>query len=444
MGTGTAVPAAAPDREEHPAQRRVLVVLVVAQALSGAALAAGITVGALLAEEMFGSTGLAGVPSALFAVGAVIGAAVIGRACERRGRRTGLALGHGAGAFGSLGVVGATVLDSVPVLLAALLLYGVGTATVMLARYAGADLAAPARRARAVSTVLFATALGALAGPHLAGVTGDLALAWHLPRSAGPFLLAFAAFGSAAVFLVLFLRPDPLLLARSVPPASGPRAATACEPPPAAAEAAPAEEGFTTAGTGDRRAVVTGVAVMVLSQSVMIAIMTMTPIHMTDHGHSTRTAGVVIGLHLGAMYLASPLSGALADRLGRRATAALSAPTLCAAGMLAAFAPPHSAPALSLALVLLGVGWNLGFVSGTALIADALPAAHRASAQGTADLVVLAAAAAGGIGSGLVVVVGGYGLLAFAGGVVVLGLLPLFALPAAATGTGTGAADARQ
>ncbi|MFJ4685340.1 MFS transporter [Streptomyces sp. NPDC088789] len=427
MSSGTAVPVTA-DVADHPAQRRILTVLVVAQILSGTALAAGITIGALLAEEMLGSTGLAGVPSALFLVGGAIGAVVIGRACQRWGRRPGLVLGHGVGALGSLGVVWATVLDSVPVLFPALLLYGAGGATIMLSRYAGADLAAPARRARAVSTVLVATALGAIAGPQLADVTGDLAQAWDIPRLAGPFLLAFAAFGSAAVFLALFLRPDPLLLSRAADAVGGPTTTDGGVRPDAL--------------VSDRRGVFIGVAVMVLGQLVMIAIMTMTPVHMADHGHSTRTAGLVIGLHLGAMYLTSPLSGVLADRVGRLFTATLSALTLCAAGLAASLVPPHSTLALSLALILLGVGWNLGFVSGTALITDALPAATRASAQGLMDLGVLAAGATGGMASGVMTALYGYDLLALSGGVLVLALLPLlalaFVLPAPVTADGSG------
>ncbi|MER5767256.1 MFS transporter [Streptomyces sp. NPDC001985] len=401
---------------EHPAQRRILTVLAVAQMLSGAALAAGISVGALIAGEMLGSTGLAGVSSALFAAGAAVGAVGIGRVCQRWGRRPGLALGYATGALGSLGVVSATALDSVALLFGALLVYGAGTVTLLMARYAGADLASPERRGRAVSTVLFAMAAGAVAGPALAGVSGRLALSWGIPRLAGPFLLAAVAFGAAALFLAVFLRPDPLPLARAA--AAG----------PADGSGDPGPDGAVRA---DRRGMFTGAAVMVLSQLVMIAVMTMTPVHMAAHGHGTGAAGLVIGVHLGAMYLSSPLSGALADRAGRLVTAALGAAALFAAGLLASLAPPDSVPVLALALVLLGVGWNLGFVAGTALITDALPAAGRAAAQGLVDVGVSVAGAAGGLASGVVVALGGFPLLALGGGILVLALLPLCALAAA-------------
>ncbi|MER7395744.1 MFS transporter [Streptomyces sp. NPDC000151] len=398
------------------AQRRILTVLVLSQILSGAGLAAGITVGALLAEEMLGSTGSAGLPSALFTGGSAVGAVAVGRLCQRWGRRPGLALGYGTGALGSLGVVVAAATADPVLLFVSLTVYGAGTATNLMARYAGADLAAPERRGRAVSTVLMATTLGAVAGPLLVTATGEAAHAWGIPRLAGPFALATVAFAAAAVLLGTLLRPDPLRLARAL------------------AEAAPGAAGVETAGPDtarpDRRALLTGTTVMVLSQLAMIAIMTMTPVHMRAHGHSTGAAGLVIALHVAAMFLPSPLTGLLVDRAGRLPVAAASGVTLCAAGAVAALAPAHSVPALAAALVLLGLGWNFGLISGTALVTDALPAATRARTQGLLDVAIAVAGATGGLSSGVVVMAGGFPLLALAGGALALAIVPVLALTA--------------
>ncbi|WP_435240290.1 MFS transporter [Streptomyces cucumeris] len=406
------------------AQRRALTVLVTAQILSGAGMAAGITVGALLAEDMLGTTGLAGLPAALFTAGAAVGAMAIGRLSQRWGRRPGLALGYATAAAGSLGVVVAGTADSVPLLFLSLVLYGAGSATNLLARYAGADLAPPDRRGRAVSTVLLATTFGAVLGPNLVGVTGDLAHSWAMPRLVGPFLLAAVAYTLGSGVLAGWLRPDPLLLAREL----------------AAREAAPDSGGATEAGTatgpavvpadGERTApgVVTGATVMVIGQLVMIAIMTMTPVHMKDHGHSTQAAGLVIALHVGAMFLPSPLSGYLVDRVGRLRVAAAGSAVLLSAGLVAAFASPHSMPALATALVLLGLGWNLGLVSATAIITDAVPLERRAAVQGLVDVGVAIAGTTGGLASGLVVAGGGYGYLAAGGGILALTVIPVLAL----------------
>jgi MFS family permease len=163
---------------------------------------------------------------------------------------------------------------------------------------------------------------------------------------------------------------------------------------------------------------------MVLSQLVMVAIMTMTPVHMHDHGQSTAASGLVIALHVGAMYLPSPLTGALTDRYGPSAMAAASGLTLLAAGILAAAAPAGSVLLLTLALILLGIGWNLGLVSGTTIITDAVSLATRAKTQGMVDVAIAIAGATGGMASGIVVAAAGYPLLALTGAGFALALLP--------------------
>jgi MFS family permease len=434
------VAAHSPDRAPavevvDPVQRRTLVVLVAAQVLSGAGLAAGITVGALLAAEMLGSAGLAGLPAALFTLGSASAALVVGRLSQRWGRRVGLAAGYLVGAGGAVLVVLAATLDDVVLLFVAFTVYGAGTATNLQARYAGADLAAPAHRGRAVSTVLVATTLGAVAGPNLVGVTGDLATGWGLPALAGPFLLAAAAYGGAGLVLAAFLRPDPLLLARAraADDAAAAEAGPLTRAPgaPAAPEATGAAGDAGDAGDGQvRRVVLLAGTVMVLTQGVMVAIMTMTPVHMTHHGHAVATAGLVIAVHVGMMYLPSPLSGRLVDRRGPRFVAVLAAAVLLAAGIVSAVVPPSSVVGLAVGLGLLGLGWSLGLVAGTALLTTAVPLERRARTQGSVDLAVALAGAAGGIGSGFVVAGSSYATLALVGGVLGLAILPVVALDA--------------
>ncbi len=397
--------------EVAAAQRRVVGVLVAAQVLSGAGLAAGVTVGSLLAQDLLRSTSLAGLPSALGTAGSVLAAFAVGRISQARGRRPGLAAGYLAGAIGSAGVIAGAVTGSPALLFVGLFIYGAGTSTNLQARYAGADLATPAHRARAVSTVLVATTLGGVVGPNLAAPTGDLAASLGIPYLAGPFLLAGAAYGLAAAILALWLRPDPLLMARSL-------ASTTTE------YAKPSD----TTDHPDRRNRSTGIRVgaliMVLTQLVMVAIMTMTPVHMHDHGHGTAASGVVIAIHLGAMYLPSPLTGWLVDRYNRLAIAAASGVTLLAAGIVAASAPDDSIAWLAVALALLGLGWNLGLVTGTAIITDAVPLATRAKTQGMVDLAIAIAGATGGLASGFIVAEVGYPLLAIGGGILALLIVP--------------------
>lgn len=386
-------------------QRRTLRVLVSAQLLSGAGLAAGIVAGALLAEEMIGSTSGAGLPSALFTIGAAGSAFLIGQVSQTRGRRYGLAGGYFCGALGGAGIVAAAAIDSVPLLLVSLLVYGAGTASSFQARYAGADLAEDDKRAEAVSIVLVATTVGAVAGPLLTQVTGDFAESVGVIGLAGPFMLAAVAYLLASIALWSFLRPDPLLTAREL----------------GDAETQPAGDAAEFDASGVRVAV----SVMILVQFVMVAIMTMTPIHMREHHHSLTATGAVIAMHVAAMFLPSPVTGVLVDRVGRHRMIAASALTLLCAGILAATAPASSMALLSLALILLGLGWNFGVVAGTALLTDSTPLAERASVQGRADLLVQLSGAAGGLGSGFVVAATGYATLGLVGGAISLLMVPL-------------------
>lgn len=385
-------------------QKRTLTVLTVSQVLSGVGLSAGVTVGALLFQDMLGSTALAGLPSGLLTAGTAIAAVGVGRLSQSRGRRPGLAGGYLAGAAGSAGIITGAVLQNAVLMVVALLLYGAGAAANLQARYAGADLAASARRARAVSTVLVATTLGGVGGATLAAPTGVLATALGLPPLTGLFLVSGVAYALAAVVLLGWLRPDPFLLARTLPPDGR----------------APG----TIQDTSDGPGVPQGILVMVLAQITMIAIMTMTPIHLLGHGHGTGAAGLVIALHVGAMFLPSPLSGLLVDRYGRREIAVAAGITLAVAAVLAAAAPGDSVVLLALALILLGLGWNLGMVSGTAIITDAAPVLTRAKTQGMADVGVAIGGAAGGMSSGFVVVGIGYPALALLGDVLALAVIP--------------------
>jgi MFS family permease len=417
--TAAAPPRAQPDR----LQRRTLAVIVLSQLCSGAGLGAGIAVGALLAEDMLGGDSLAGVPTALFTLGSAGAAVAVGAISHRRGRRVGLVAGFLAGAVGAAGVVAAAALDDVLLLLVALLVYGAGASTNLQARYAGADLAAPDRRGTAVSIVMVSTTLGAVAGPNLIAPMGDVAASMGIPELAGPFILAAGAYALAGLVLFVLLRPDPLLvaMARGAGPAAVP------DPPSTSVDA----------GAAAGRGVMVGATMMVLTQIAMIAIMTMTPVHMTDHGHDLDAVGFVIGAHIAFMFLPSPITGMLADRYGRIPVAIAAAVILMAAGLVAALAPGDSLPALVVALALLGLGWNAGLIAGTALVVDSAPLASRARIQGRVDLLIALAGASGGAMSGVVVAGAGFAALALAGGALSLLLLPVllwYRRPAGALG----------
>ena len=413
--TAAALTDAGGDAYRQWAQKRVLRTLVTAQIFGGAGLAAGVSVGALLAKELLGSTSSAGLPAALFTAGSAGAAVGVGRLSQRYGRRVGLATGFGFGAVGGVLVAVAAVAENVPLLLVALVVYGAGTATNLQCRYAGADLAEPARRGRAVSTVLVATTVGAVAGPNLLQVTGSLAESAGLPRLSGPFVLASLAYALAGAVLLALLRPDPLLTAR--------RLADAAPVDAVAPDAAATPVVALPTGAARKRALVLAASGMVIAQAVMVAVMTMTPVHLGDHHHGLSAVGLTIGLHIAAMYLPSPLAGRLVDAYSPAAVTTAGGIVLIAAALLAASAGA-SASVLGVALVLLGLGWNLSLLGGTSTVTALTTLEDRARTQGNVDVGVALSGASGGLASGAVLAatsfqVLGLGAAAFAVVVVV-------------------------
>ena len=353
----TAARIARDDAARRFLQRRVLIVVVVSQVLGGAGLAAGITVGALLAQQMLGYDDLTGLPTALFTLGSALAAFLIGRITQRRGRRLGLGLGFAAGGLGALGVVAAAVTGNVRAAV---------RGAVRLRRRARRRTCRPAtpaptwrcppggarRSASRWSRRRWARSPGRTWSSRSARSRRALGI----PPLAGPFLLAAVAYLAAGAVLFALLRPDPFLVAQHLRSAVAGRTG-------ARARRAGAEPG---AG------VVVGATVMVLTQIAMVAIMTMTPVHMRAHGHGLGEVGLVIGIHVGAMFLPSLVTGVLVDRLGRVPMAVASGVTLLLAGRHGGARPRRIRWACSsLALALLGLGWNFGLISGTALLVDA-------------------------------------------------------------------------
>jgi len=383
--------------------KRTLLIVLMSQIFGGAGLAAGITVGALLAKDMLGTESFAGLPSALFTLGSALSAFIVGQLSQRLGRRYGLSFGFIAGGIGAIGVIIAANMNSIVLLFLALFVYGAGTSTNLQARYAGTDLANEKQRATASSIALVATTFGAVAGPNLVTPMGEVAKALNMPALVGPFILAAVAYTLAGLTLFIFLRPDPLLIAKAIAAEQHKQ------------QSKMADTSATTNSHVNRIGIFIGALVLVLSHVIMVAIMTMTPIHMQGHGSSLSAIGMVIGLHVASMYLPSLGTGILVDKVGRTFVVIASGVILAAAGLVAAFAPGDSLLWLTVALILLGLGWNFGLISGTAIIIDSTTIHSRAKTQGSVDVWVALGGSAGSLLSGVVVAYTSYAILGFIG-----------------------------
>ncbi|MFH8257370.1 MFS transporter [Streptomyces roseolus] len=382
-------------------RRRVQAVLVATQILGGLGIATGVALAAVLATEVSGTDALAGLASTATVAGPALLAMPLAALMTRRGRRAGLVLAYLIGALGAGVAVLGAVLDSFPLLLVGLVGFGAGSSANLTARFAAADLAPPDRRARAISTVVWATTIGAVLGPNIAAPAGRSVAGLGIPVSAGPFLWAAVVFVVSALVVALLLRPDPLLTARALAAADGD-----------GAEDRPEDRSLRAGLRAVRESPQARIALVtvVASHTVMVSIMSMTPVALTHHGAGIELIGLVISVHIAGMYAFSPVMGWLSDRLGRLAVIGLAVGLLGIAALLAGTAG-GSHTRVAAGLFVLGLGWSAGLVSGSALLTDSVPQAARASVQGLSDTAMNTAAGLGGLLAGVVVSQAGYGPL---------------------------------
>jgi MFS family permease len=399
---------ALPEVDRLVVQRRTVGVLSGSVALAGLGVTVGVTVGGLLARDVAGTDSASGLGQTAGVLGAAVIAVPLARISDRSGRRAGLAAGYAVAVLGAVLAIVAAALSSLPLLLVGLFGFGAATACGLQSRYAAADLAVPERRGRDLSLVVWATTIGSVLGPNLAGPGADLGATLGLPVLGGAY--AVSAVGAA---VLAFLRPDPLLLARRL---GGEGAGVRQRGATGAAVRA------VWASPGGRL----GLTSVVVSHSVMVGVMVMTPVHMGHaggpEGTTLRIIGLVISVHVAGMYLFSPLVGWLADRSGRRTTVAVGGGLLLVAAALAGTAPPGAAVQLGAGLLLLGLGWSCGLIAGSTLVTESVTAELRPTAQGATDLLMGLGAALAGVVGGPLLAVGGFGLVSGVSAALVLPL----------------------
>jgi MFS family permease len=404
------LPSSTLDRLRRRAHRS----LVAGVALGSTGHIAASTVSSIAAQHIAGNTTWSGAPGAAVVVGAALGAVLLSQLMVRSGRRAGLATGYGIGVGGAFVATVAVIAMSLPLLLIGTVLIGFGNASNQLSRYVAADLYPPARRATALGLVVWGATVGAIVGPNLAAPAAGLATTFGLPELAGAFLVPVVFVGLAALLTLISLRPDPYELADE----------SSRHDHPAQERSVPAS----LASVLQRPNVPVAIVALITVQVVMTLVMTMTPLHMTDHGHDLAAVGIVISGHTLGMFALSPLSGRLTDRIGTIPVILAGMGVTASASGLAALAPVEGGILLFLALFLLGYGWNLGYVAGSALLTQGLSLAERTRVQGLTDGLIWSSAAAASLGSGVVVAAASYATLGLLGaGLVVVPALVVIA-----------------
>ena len=383
---------------------RASLVLLGGAGMGSTALIVSVTVTALVAENIAGDVTWSGVPVAALVLGTAVGTSLLAIAMTRWGCRSSLATFYVAAGLGAFLACTATGMASLPLLIAGAFVVGLGNSANALTRYVAADLQSPERRATTLGWIVWAGTIGAVIGPNLLSPSDRVGVSVGLPSLAGAYLVSGLIFLGAAVFYVLFLRPDPSLLSVPFEVNTVPRA------------------GIATSTTQLFRPpqVQVSIVTLVFSHAVMVLIMTMTPLHLKAAGHGLDVIGLVASSHIVGMFLFAPLTGLLVDRVGSSRIIIIGQALLLLSTLGGMVVPSSSVLWVGATLFLLGLGWNFGFVAGSSSLTRDIPTADRAWLQGRTDSIVwVSAAAASLLSSVLFSTVGFAGLSAF-GAVAVL------------------------
>jgi len=375
--------------------------LFVAVALGSTALYAAFTAAPLVAREIGASRAWSGVPGAASIIGTALGSTVLSWVMARRGRRAGLALGWAIGVFGGVVAAIAVAASAFAGLLLAMALIGIGHAATQLSRFAATDIHPEERRPLILGWVVWASTIGAALGPSLLGAGRAAARVFDATPLSGAFVIV-VVFYVVALLCGEALRPDPTELA---------------------VDDTTTEMSSNVSALRSSPHVRAALILMVVGQVAMILIMTMTPVHVSEHGHGLGVVGLVMSSHLIGMFAFAPPIGKLVGRIGSLKTAIIGMLLLTAAAAGAAGAPPDSSVLIGVSLFLLGLGWCFGFVAGSALLTKGLAYMARVRLQGSVDSIVWAFTAVASLSSGVLLATWSYAVLALIAGAIVVATL---------------------
>ncbi|WP_458094320.1 MFS transporter [Roseomonas sp. WA12] len=365
--TTTAVPKVTPSQERSNILR-----LAIAQALAGANSTVVYATGAVVGSTLAPSPALATLPISIFVVGMAACTLPAGMIAGRHGRRATFLTGTGCGVLAGLLAALAVVLGSFPLFCTGTFFGGAYAAVVLSFRFAAADCAPPERRARALSAVMAGGVFAGVIGPQIVNHTMDLWL---------PYIFAASFVAQAAV------------AALSAVVLTGIRL-----PPPAAAGAAGAARGRPLALIVRQPRFITAVICGVVSYLLMNFLMTAAPLAMRMCGLSQESANLGLQWHVIAMYAPSFFTGQLITRFGASRVVMVGlvlTATSTAVGLLGV-----DVSHFWLTLILLGIGWNFGFVGASAMVLECHRPEEKARVQSFNDFAVFGTMAFGSFLSG--------------------------------------------
>jgi len=387
-------------------QNKVVKTLATAQVLSGVGVAGTVAAGSLLVSSITDSETLAGLAQTSAVLGAAALALPLARLTAKGGRRLALSVGYIVGVIGSIFAITGGAQRNIFLMLIGTFLVGAASAAGYQARFAAIDLATNETRAKQLSFVVWGSTIGAVTGPNLMQPAGNLAEGFGLPRLVGPYMISAVTLLFAAVVILIFLRPDPYLVANKENLERSKKGSTK----------------LALKHIGNNPKALFAILAIAVGHVAMVSVMVMTPVHMAHVDVSLTIIGLVISVHVLGMYAFSPLVGSLSDRFGRVRIIQIGILTLLLSTIISGKAQADDAYTLGVGLFLLGLGWSCTLIAGSTLLSESVSAEFKASSQGASDLVMNLAGAGGGALAGVIIGTLSYGWLCLAAALPVLAL----------------------
>ena len=364
--------------------RQNLAVLILAQSLGAASGPIVISLGGLVGQDLSPDPALATLPVSIYNLGLALGTLPAAWIMRQYGRRNGYLLGALIGILSGLVAAGAISFDAFAFFCLGTFLAGLYASYVQSYRFAAADRRDGADRARAISWVMVGGLIAAVIGPQLVIATRDaipgVPFAGSFISQAGLALLAF--------FVLTRLRTKTIPVTEPVTTAEGGRTVPQLLASPK---------------------FLLGVAAGVVSYGLMSFVMTAAPLAMVGCGHSIDHAAWGIQWHVLAMFAPSLVTGKLIARFGKERVTAAGLIIIGVSGAVALTG--LDLRHFFISLVLLGIGWNFGFIGATAMVADSHTEEERARAQGVNDFAVFGTVAALSFFSGTLMQASGWHLI---------------------------------
>ena len=350
--------------------RRNVLVLVASQAILGSQMPMIFTIAGLAGQTLAPNKCLATLSISLMVLGSMLTATPLSTFMARHGRRAGFLLGTLGGAFGA--VLGAAGLytGSFALFLVGALFSGIYMSANGFYRFAAADMASDAYRPKAISWVMAGGLLSAVLGPQLVKITAEAFVVPYL----GTYL---AVIGLNALGVILFAG---LNIPKPQPMAKG------------------SHDGRSRLELLRSPQIAVAIIVATVSYALMNLVMTSSPLAVVGCGYQTSDAANVVTSHVLAMYAPSFFTGHLIARFGVTRIMTLGLLILAASGAVAMTGVKLEN--FYAALILLGIGWNFGFIGATTMLAANHSAQERGRMQGLNDLIVFGGVTVASLSSG--------------------------------------------